>query len=113
MPLIYDMPWRLTGGQGVHFKECGIHNGTRGRVEEKTLSVEWEKASAKMRDSSKTSRLLDPPWQCGVCKEIKTGADIMGKVNETPWEWENLFLRRVLAPGPYYTGSTHNNLHIT
>ena len=32
MPLIFDMPWRLTGGQGEHFKECGIHNGTRGRV---------------------------------------------------------------------------------
>ena len=27
MALIYDMPWRLTGGQGAHLKECGIHNG--------------------------------------------------------------------------------------
>ena len=43
MPLIYDMPWRLTGGQGSHFKESGIHNGTRGRVRAWTLHAEDEK----------------------------------------------------------------------
>ena len=43
MPLIYDMPWRLTGGQGGHFKECGIHNGTRGHVRAWTLHEEDEK----------------------------------------------------------------------
>jgi len=43
MPLIYGMPWRLTGGQGAHFKESGIHNGTRGRVRAWTLHEEDEK----------------------------------------------------------------------
>ena len=43
MPLIYDMPWRLTGGQGPHFKESGIHNGTRGRVRAWTLHEEDER----------------------------------------------------------------------
>ena len=43
MPLIYDMPWRLTGGQGAHFKESGSHNGTRGRVRAWTLHKEDEK----------------------------------------------------------------------
>ena len=43
MPLIFDMPWRLTGGQGEHFKECGIHNGTRGRVRAWSLHKDDEK----------------------------------------------------------------------
>ena len=43
MPAVYGMTWRLTGGQGAHFKECGIHNGTKGRVRGWTLHEEDEK----------------------------------------------------------------------
>ena len=43
MPAAYGMMWRLTGGQGAHFKECGIHNGTKNRVRAWTLHAEDEK----------------------------------------------------------------------
>ena len=42
LPLTYDMTWRLTGGRGVHFAECGIHNGTKGRVRGWTLRANDE-----------------------------------------------------------------------
>ena len=51
MPLIYGMPWRLTGGQGAHFKESGIHNSTRGCVRAWTLHEDDEKQLAACRDS--------------------------------------------------------------
>ena len=50
MPLIYDMPWRFTGGQGAHFKESGIHNGSRGRVKAWTLHPDDEKEISNCAD---------------------------------------------------------------
>ena len=43
LPLVYDMTWRLRGGQGAHFKDCGIHTGSAGRVRAWTLHAEDEK----------------------------------------------------------------------
>ena len=51
MPLIYDMPCRLTGGQGAHFKESGIHNSTRGNVRAWILHEDDEKELATCRDA--------------------------------------------------------------
>jgi hypothetical protein len=50
MPLIYDVPWRLSGGQGAHFKECGLHKGSTGRVRAWTLHADDERDVKNCRD---------------------------------------------------------------